>query len=78
LGFYITQLYQDKSLDFLLPVTHKGRFGKPAVVVPASLVSGRTNQNSLLKYPIVHFSVLPGFGVGGGGIYRSAVDVVAS
>ncbi len=67
--------FRDKSKDFLLPVTHNGRFGRPAVVVPASFVSGRTNQKCL---SIIYFSILPGFGGGGGGIYRSAVDVVAS
>lgn len=36
--------YIIKREQCIVPVTHNGRRGKPAVVVPVSLVSGRTNQ----------------------------------
>lgn len=59
-------------------MTHNGRRGKPAVVVPASLVSGRTSHQISFQTFFSLGTSLPGFGIGGGGIYRSAVDVVAS
>lgn len=46
----IIEILINRKENFLLPVTHRGRLGKPAVVVPVSLVSGRTNRRFSLIY----------------------------